>query len=149
MEERKMEDLMIDYVEGNLKGELRDHVERTIKKSEKWKIEFSRLSKILNLMDTSEDLKPDQSLKENFDRMLTNEIENENKEAKQIRLTTHSNSWFLRVAASVSILILGAVIVFLITKNQQNERELLVLKSEMELTRKLVISSLQNQSVCK
>lgn len=156
MEERKMEDLMIDYVEGNLEGELRNHVERTIEKSAEWKLEFERLTKVVSLMEGTAELKPDSSLRTSFDTMLAEEIANEGVEAKQIQMQpkvqvnanvqTSKNQWFMRIAASIALLAIGGVIGVLVMKNQQNAQELAALKSEMEMTRNLVMASLQNQS---
>lgn len=150
MEERKMEDLMIDYVEGNLKGELRSHVERTIEKSAEWRLEFERLTKVMNLIGETAELKPDASLRTDFEAMLVEEMSKQKREGKQIRMEpatqTSKNQWFTRVAASVALVSLGAIIAVLIMKNQQNERELAALKSEMEMTRNMVMASLQNQS---
>ena len=150
MEERKMEDLMIDYVEGNLEGELRNHVERTIAKSTEWKLEFERLTKVVNLMEDTTELRPDASLRTDFDAMLATEIASQPAEARQIQMEpagrTNSNHWFIRIAASIGLVAIGAVIAVLVMKNQQNERELAALKGEMEMTRNLVMASLQNQS---
>lgn len=143
MEERKMEDLMIDYVEGILTGELKDHVEKTIEKNEEWKAEFDRLSNIEKLMQSTVELSPGTSLRRDFDTMLEAEIK-ELEETKVVPI--NSNKWMMRIAASVALLILGAVIGVLVSRNVQNERELAALRSEMELTKQLVISSLQDQT---
>lgn len=148
-----MEDLMIDYVEGNLEGELRNHVERTIEKSAEWKLEFERLSKVLNLMGETAELKPDASLRMDFDAMLAEEMESE-QGAKQVQMQPNmqstvepsKNQWFMRIAASVALVALGGVIGVLVMKNQQNQEELAALKTEMEMTRNIVMASLQNQS---
>lgn len=140
-----MEDLIIDYAQGNLTGELKEHVEKVIAKNDKWKEELDRLNGILEIMDNSPELQPDQSLRADFDLMLSGEIENQ--KVRQIPLITGSaGSWAFKIAASIALVLVGAVIGIMITKNQQNERELLALKSEVELTKQLVISSLQNQS---
>lgn len=146
MEEHKMEDLMIDYVEGNLKGELKEHVERAMEKNPEWKLEYERLSKMLNVMGEVEDHIPDASLRMNFDSMLEEEMSNQSSEAKTVKMKPINGQWFMRIAASVALVTVGAVIVVLVMKNQRNEQELALLKTEMELTRNLVMSSLQNQS---
>ncbi|MEP5613891.1 MAG: HEAT repeat domain-containing protein [Cyclobacteriaceae bacterium] len=144
MEERKMEDLIIDYVDGNLTGELKDHVEKTIENKEEWKREFDRLTKVLELMDTTVELKPDASLKLDFDEMLEQEIDALD-DSKVVAMQPTSNKWFMRIAASVALLILGGTIGVLVMNNMENQRELAALRNEMELTKQLVISSLQNQ----
>ncbi|MEQ9404880.1 MAG: HEAT repeat domain-containing protein [Cyclobacteriaceae bacterium] len=146
MEERKMEDLMIDYTEGNLKGELKEHVERTIEKSEKWKAEYERLKKVLNLMDSTEELQPDESLRSDFNQMLEKEISEMEGGARVVKMETSNRQWFMRIAASLIFVILTATIVILINQNQQNQREMMALRNEMEQTKRLVISSLQNQN---
>ena len=145
MEERKMEDLMIDYVQGNLTGELKDHVEKTIEKNEEWRLEYDKLSSIMGMMESSVELQPEPSLRQEFDDMLEKEIS----DIKVVPLkadSTGSNKWMMRIAASVALLILGGAIGMLITKNWQNQQELAALRNEMELTKQLVISSLQDQT---
>lgn len=146
MEERKMEDLMIDYVEGNLKGELKEHVERTIEKNKEWKLEYERLSKVLRVMNEVEEYTPNTSLRKDFDAMLKEEMGNLSSEAKTIAMKPVNSQWFMRIAASVAMVTLAAVIIVLVMKNQRNEEQLALLKNEMELTRNLVMSSLQNQA---
>ncbi len=148
MEERKMEDLMIDYVQGNLTGELKDHVEKTIEKNDEWKLEYDKLSSIMEMMDSSVELQAEPSLRESFDAMLEQEI-SKAEEAEVVPLkskTAGSNKWMMRIAASVALLLLGGTIGVLVTKNAQNERELAALRNEMELTKQLVITSLQDQN---
>lgn len=144
MEERKMEDLLIDYVDGNLTGELKDHVEKTIENKKEWKLEFDRLTKVLQVMDATVELKPDASLKRDFDSMLEQEIDSLD-DSKVVQMQPSSNKWFMRIAASVALLILGGTIGVLVMNNMENQRELAALRNEMELTKQLVISSLQNQ----
>lgn len=144
MEERKMEDLLIDYVDGNLTGELKDHVEKTIENKEEWKLEFDRLTKVLQVMGATVELKPDASLKRDFDAMLEQEIDALD-DSKVVQMQPTSNKWVSRIAASVALLILGGIIGVLVMNNMENKRELAALRNEMELTKQLVISSLQNQ----
>ncbi len=140
-----MEDLMIDYVEGNLTGELKDHVEKTIEKNDEWKQEFDRLSGIMEMMDSTVELQPESSLRRDFNTMLDEELDDQ-ESAKVVPMKPDSGKWIVRIAASVTLLALGAVIGILVTKNIQNQRELAALKSEMQLTKQLVISSLQDQT---
>jgi len=139
-----MEDLLIDYVDGNLTGELKDHVEKTIENKKEWKLEFDRLTKVLQVMDATVELKPDASLKRDFDSMLEQEIDSLD-DSKVVQMQPSSNKWFMRIAASVALLILGGTIGVLVMNNMENQRELAALRNEMELTKQLVISSLQNQ----
>ncbi len=148
MEERKMEDLMIDYVQGNLTGELKDHVEKTIEKNEEWKLEYDKLCGIMEMIDSTVELQPESSLRQSFDKMLEQEM-GSSEEAKVVTMKTEASDaskWTMRIAASVTLLILGAAIGVLVMKNIQNQEELAALRSEMEMTKQLVISSLQDQT---
>lgn len=144
MEERKMEDLIIDYVEGTLKGELKEHVERIIEKDVKWKQEYEELVKLHEVMETDRQLTPDASLETEFHSMLKSEIDTV--ESKEIKMAPTSNPWLLRIAASVALISIGTVIGVLIMRNQQNAQELAALKAELEETKQLVFASLENQS---
>lgn len=149
MEESKMKELMIDYLDGNLTGELNDFVAKHIEKDNRWKGEFEKLKEITNLMENSTALTPEPSLKTGFDKMLAEEMAHLNTtktqavEAKTIYW--NSPKMWMQIAASVTILVVGVLVGTKLTSDTQQE-ELMVLRKEMEATKNLVLSSLQNQS---
>ena len=146
MEEDKMKDLMIDYLEGNLTGELKEFVARHIEKEDRWKKEFEELKFLFGTMENSSEVMPEASLKRDFEEMLQKEISmqstEEPQESKQVFITPR---FWMQVAASITILAVGVIFGINITQNN-NERELAALKAEMEQTKQMVMTSLQNQS---
>ena len=145
MKERKMEDLMIDYIEGRLSGELEKYVANHIEKNPIWKKEYEGLKVVMGLMDESPELEPDESLKFDFLNDLEKEVEGlanqiESGEAKVIGLNLNT-PW--RIAASILLVALGVVIGMIIMKQNDRSEEIM---AELEMTKQLVINSLENQS---
>ena len=151
MEESKMKELMIDYLEGNLTGELNSFVANHIKKNKKWTREYENLKEVVELMENNEELSPPPSLKEGFDNMLAKEMGEPELaiEDDQPGLTKtiywNSPRMWMQIAASVTILIIGLIAGYKLTSNA-NQEEILTLRKEMEVTKMLVLSSLNNQS---
>lgn len=149
MEDSEMKELMIDYLEGNLTGELKEFVAKHIEKNDKWKNEYANLKEVVEIIDNSKELNPPASLKSNFEKMLSVEISNEGKDEIDVKETKtiylNSPRMWMQIAASVTILLVGYVIGTNSGSNS-NQQELMALRNEVEITRNLVLSSLQNQS---
>lgn len=152
MEESKMKELMIDYLDGNLTGELNDFVAKHIEKSEKWKAEFEKLKELTTLMENSVELTPDASLKADFDKMLSEQMSMANMSVSQPveKVETKTIYWnspkmWMQIAASLTILVVGVMLGTNLTSDTQQD-EMMALRKEMEATKNLVLASLQNQS---
>lgn len=145
MEESKMKELMIDYLDGNLTGELNDFVMKHIEKEGRWKNEFEKLKILTNLMDNSRELIPDASLQAGFDKMLAEEMVLAAIKPETKTVYWNSPKMWMQIAASVTILVVGVLVGTRLTSNTQQD-ELMALRKEMEATKNLVLSSLQNQS---
>lgn len=149
MEEQKMKELMIDYLEGNLSGELKDFVTKHIEKDERWIKEFEELKEVMEVMDNAITLDPDVSLKTDFESMLRIEMSEERLDSQSEQVVTakkmywNSPKMWMQIAASVTILAVGVLLGVNITNDR---KELIALQNEMEATKQLVIASLQNQS---
>ena len=145
-----MKELMIDYLEGNLSGELKSFVANHIEKDERWVKEFNELKEVMDAMENTTDLEPDSSLKTDFEAMLRIEMSEEKLNQsieKEVEVTKtiywNSPKMWMQIAASVTILAVGVILGI----NFTNDRaELVALQKEMDATKQLVISSLQNQS---
>ncbi len=144
-----MKELMIDYLEGNLTGELNSFVANHIKKSEKWTSEYEKLKEVMVLMENSEVLTPPPSLKAGFEEMLAKEINKpdvvESRPASAKTIYWHSPRMWMQIAASVTLVIIGVFVGNKLTSTA-NQKEIMALREEMEITKFLVLSSLQNQS---
>ncbi len=148
MDDKKMKELMIDYIDGKLTGELKLFVEKHINKDEENRKSFEELKDTIDLLQHDKELTPDSDLKLNFldalereINQLTNDIEQ--KEAKVIGLRI-SNYW--QIAAAVSLLAVGVLGGYWITTNNQNEEQLMALQKEIEATKKVVMMALDDKN---
>ncbi|GAA0893905.1 hypothetical protein GCM10009122_35850 [Fulvivirga kasyanovii] len=146
MDEKKMNDLLIDYIDGNLTGELREFVTKYIEKSPENKQKYEELKATMELLGHDRHLEPDSSLKAGFEAALTAEIEAENnKKVKPL----DQNGWKfspLKIAASFALILSGVFIGMWLMKNDQNDQEIAEIKKEMEATKRLVMQSLTDNS---
>lgn len=148
MDDKKMKELMIDYIDGKLTGELELFVEKYINKDEKNRKSFEELKETIDLLQYDKELTPDSDLKLNFLDTLESEIEQlendlDTKEAKVIGLKI-TNYW--QVAAAVSLLVVGLLGGYWLTSNSQEKEQLMALQREMEATKKMVMMALNDQN---
>jgi len=150
MDEEKMKELMIEYIDGNLKGELKDFVVKYIQKNDKNRKVYEELQTVMELMKKSAVLEPESVLKEEFNKILEEakqeiSVKSKKPDAQIIPITgfwTLNN--FLKIAAGIAILIIGYFIG--IQNRGASNEELEALRREMEATKKLVIMSLEQES---
>ena len=143
MEESKMNELMMDYLDGNLTGELKDFVTKHIEKDNHWKAEFEGLKELTTLINKSKELTPDPSLKTGFENMLAQEMKTNSHQSETKIIYWNSSKMWMQVAASVTLLIVGVLFGLKLSSDRD---ELVALRNEMEATKSLVLASLQNQS---
>ena len=143
-DKEKMHDLLIEYSEGNLSGELKLYVEKYLQKHEEARKELEELNRLNKVISNSKEFEPDTTLKAEFERVLHEEMESANAGQKQGKVITMPVNWAMRIAAGVAILAIGY---FMGTQlNDGNKEELAELRKEMEATRQLVMGALDNQS---
>ena len=65
-----MRELIIDYLDGNLSGELKEFVASHIKKTDKWKLEFEQLQEVHDVIDSTEPLDPPAGMKQEFEKLM-------------------------------------------------------------------------------
>jgi len=140
-----MKELMIDYLDGNLTGELNDFVAKHIDKDDHSKVEFEKLKEVTGLMINSQELLPDSSLKLEFEEMLKEEIAKSTQRVEAKIVHWNSPKMWLQIAASVALLAVGILAGTQIASNTEQD-EIAALRKEMEATKGLVLASLQNQS---
>lgn len=142
MTDEEMKDLMIDYIDGNLTGELKEFVAKQIEKNAEHKKYFEELKSTMELLQYDKQLEPDHSMKGTFEELLKQEIEDDTK-VRSIRSGWHLSPW--QIAASI-ILVSGLFITLLVVQNNRSQQQIADLKKEMEMTKYLVIQSLEDQS---
>jgi hypothetical protein len=141
MEKEKIESLLIDYIDGKLAEADKLLVEKElVQNKETFKL-YEELKEVMRLMDRSARLEPSSKLKADFNSLLKAEM-NAGKEQKTIFFQPS----FYRVAAAVTLLIVGGGIGFLISRQQSNhEAELAEMKKEVQQTKLMLMSMLDNQ----
>ena len=145
---------LIDYIDGRLDEDQRVVLEQKIKDDPEVAIEYNKLRELMGLMQRRRVQQPDKSLETGFLSMLEDEIielestlEDLEKSVREEKVKIYglklSGPW--GIAASVVLVLVGAIIGMLIIRSGQNE-QISLLKKEMDATKAAVISSLQDQS---
>ena len=141
MDKEKLEELLIDYIDGKLSEAQRMEAEKEIAANNQSYQLYEELREVMQLMSKSPSIEPGLHLSDEFERAILAE----QKTAKnQGRLILFSPI-VLRLAAAVALVISGVAIGYWINKNQQREEELVVLKKEVEATKKIMMGMLVNQ----
>jgi HEAT repeats len=130
---------IIDYIEGNLSDTDRNMVETMLSTNADTKIFYEQIKQLSIATKNSTEWKPSKALRESFDSMLEKEIEYESK-----RKYLLFNSVVYKVAASLTLLVIATSIAFWYMRQVQKDTEIAALRKEMETTRALVFSLLQN-----
>lgn len=141
MEERRMEDLVIDYLEGSLSGELKHYVEKKIEKDQHWKTEYEQMKSMFDQMDTATFYLPPSVIAEKFQLELNEAIKLQNSNSTRL----NSNRW-LWVAASLSFILLLTIIGVLLFQNQQQQKNLLAIQRQIDDNRTFLMETLSNQT---
>ncbi len=151
LDDDKMKELILDYIDGNLTGELKEYVANLIEKNEMAKKEFEEMKIISGLMANSRELKPYPGMKEEFLQMIAEEKNPEvqkeeiQPEAKVVPMQTF---WtvknLLKIAAAVAILVVGYFIG--VQDRNGSNSELTQIRKEMQQMKELMMASLQEES---
>jgi hypothetical protein len=147
-ENKNMESLLIDYIEGNLAQKEQNFVIQKLQENALWQEEYKQLKEVMDLFGATATLSPDASLATDFQKMLSEEIAI-SKQPTVIKRTLPKQWNFIspmQIAASISLLLVGLIVGIWITNNQNHEREIAMLQKEMAATKQLIVVSLQNQS---
>ncbi|MEQ8243489.1 HEAT repeat domain-containing protein [Fulvivirga sp.] len=142
MEENKMTELINDYIDGYLSGELKVYVEKHIHEDQEWKSTYEKYSELNKLMNNDKELEAPASLRKDFEQFLDHEIENQTK-VVPINSAINHKRWY-QLAAAVVILAVGYILG--ISMNKGNTDEIDQLRNEMAATKALVLNSLDDQS---
>jgi hypothetical protein len=129
MEKEKLETLLIDYIDNKLNSVDRHMIEQElVKNGEAYKL-YEELREVMQVMDRSARLEPSTRLRVSFEEALKGEI-NSTRSTK----TIFFQPAFYRVAAAVALLLMGTLIGFFISK--QNDARLAEIEKKMEEQRK-------------
>ena len=144
MEPDKLEGLLIDYIDGKLSAAERQEVVQEMARNPEAHRLYEQLREVLDAIKKSDEWEPGKKLQENFEKTLREEIAAARKAGpgnKQVFF----QPVFFRAAAAVALLMAGIAIGFWINKNQQREADLQALKKEVEATKQMMMSMLDNR----
>ena len=147
MEKEKLEDLLIDYLDGRLNPADKTLVEQEVSRNPESKKLLDELREVMQIIEHTSELEPPTSLRGRFDKIL----EEESRKAGKAK-TLFFDFSFYRVAAAVALIMLSGAIGFWISKHQDQQMRLAEMEKEMEITRKqladtraLMFSMLDNE----
>lgn len=139
MDREELETRIIDYIDGRLSEEERTKLEQELaKNSEAFQL-YEQLKVVMTAIDKSAPLEPSARLKASFDQTLRDEMK-----SKPAGKVVFFQPVFFRAAAAVALVISGIAIGFWITKNNQQKEEMMALRQEVETTKRLMQSMLEN-----
>jgi hypothetical protein len=140
MDKEKLESLLIDHIDGKLGEEEKAMVQRMLNEDADVLKLYKEFKEVMQVMERASKLEPSLKLQKNFDQLLKQEMA-ESKPTK----TVFFSPVLYRAAAAIALVISGIAVGFWISKNQQREQELAILKKEMEDIRSVMMARLGNQ----
>jgi len=138
MEKKKLESLLIEYIDGGLTSPERVEVENLLSENEEIRQLYEELREVIDVMQKTEPLELHPGHEKIFENNLKKEIE------AQSPKTVFFSPVIYRVAAAVALMMLGLTGGYWLNKNVQNERELAALKKEMAETKQTMMAMLNN-----
>lgn len=146
MNQKKMKELIIDYIDGNLTGELKEFVAKHITKDPESRKYYEQMKATMELLKSDKALEPDSSLRYEFEAALQQEIKAANDDRVRPLAGRQWSFAPWQVAASVALVVSGVFIGMWLVKDQNNDRQLAELRKEMETTKSLVLQSLNDET---
>jgi type I site-specific restriction-modification system R (restriction) subunit len=141
MDREKLESQLIDYIDGKLPEGERSALEQQLSRDPEAFRLYEQLREVMKAMERSAALEPTAGMRTRFDRMLAEEIKQQPR-GKQIFFSPA----FYRAAAALVLVAAGIAGGYWISLQQRQNEELVALRKEMESTKQLMQSMLQNQS---
>ena len=130
MEKEKLEGLIIDYIDDRLNDAERKFIEQELMRNQEARKLYNELKEVIGLMENSIDLEPSAKLKAGFDQVLRQESTS----SRARTIFFHPSLY--RVAAAVALLLISGAIGFWISNNNLQQKELAILKEQMDSTRR-------------
>lgn len=140
MEREQMESLIIDYIDGKLPESERASLERLLAQDPEAYRLYEQFREVMTVMDKASVLEPSGKLKIRFEQALSEETRQTG--GRQVFL----GPMFYRAAAAVVLVAAGLAGGYWISQNQRQQEELVALRNEMESTKQLMRSMLDNQT---
>lgn len=140
MDREKLESLIIDHIDGKLPEAERVALEQELARDPEAFRLYEQFRVVMKAMDQAAVLEPSGRLKASFEKALAEEIGH--RPGRQVFF----RPVFYRVAAAVALVAAGIAGGYWISTNQRQQEEMLALRKEVEATKQLMQSMLENQS---
>jgi len=139
MNNEELESKLIDYIDGKLNEQERKIIELELtRNADAFKL-YEQLKEVIQVMARSSQLEPSQKMQSSFDDLLQQETK-----ANKGRTVFFSPTLY-KVAAAVSLLIVGLVGGYMISKYQRQQEKLAAIEAEVQKTKQMMMSMLDNQ----
>lgn len=140
MDKERLDDLIIDYIDGRLNQVDKQIIEQELMSNTEAFKRYEEYKEILQTIDRSARIQPAEKLKVMFEQVLEKEID-----AQRKPRTIFFTPAFYRIAAAIALIMVAGWAGYWISQQQQRQDDLVALKKEMELTKQLVMSRLENE----
>jgi hypothetical protein len=140
MDNEKFEAQLIDYIDGRLSETERREVEEELMRNDNAYKLYEQLKEVMHAIERAQKFEPSRQLKEQFDKALDIETAS-SREKKSIFL----RPVFYRVAAAVTLLVLGGGVGFWISKHNAQQQEVAMIKKQLDETKLIMMTLIDNQ----
>jgi HEAT repeats len=141
MEREQLESQIIDYIDGKLNDDQRAALEQRLANDPEAFALYEQFRDVIGVMNRAAQYEPTSRVRRQFEAALDEELRKQ-RGSRQIFLTPV----FYRAAAAVALVAAGIAGGLWIASNQRQEEEMLALRKEVEATKQLMQSMLENQS---
>jgi hypothetical protein len=138
MNKEELESLLIDYIDGKLNATDRKKAELEISRDIETKKLYEQLKEVLQVMNTASHLEPSEKLSTAFDSLLAAETKTAGK-------TVLFSPMLYKVAAAVTLLIVGLSAGYWISQYQRQQEKLAVIERQVQETKRMMMAMLDNQ----
>jgi hypothetical protein len=139
MEKEKLEEMMIEFVDGTLSESDCVVMEQEIATNPEAAKLFEQTKTILQIMDNASAAEPSARLKASFEKTLQAE------QQRGAKVVSFSAPQLYRIAAGIALVITLGVAAYWINKGIEQEQKLAKIEEEMKRTKTLMMAMLQNQ----
>ncbi len=133
-----MQELLVEYVSGNLEGELVEYVKGQIEKNENIRKEYEELKEVNKLYQSLQSEVPSDRMKSRFDDFIASELSHE-------KSSGNTNWGVLKIAAALALIALFISIGWFYGA-RQNDDKIKQLESEMAMTKEAVMDLMLQSS---
>ena len=141
MEREQLESQIIDYIDGKLGEAERAALERKLAADPEAYRMYEQFREVMGVMNKAAQYEPSSRLRMGFEAALAEELRKQPR-GRQVMFTPA----VYRVAAGIALLAAGLFGGYWISNNQRQQDEMIAIRKEVEATKQLMQSMIENQS---